>query len=114
MKLYGIANCDTVRKARAWLGEHGVRHEWVDFKKTPPTEAQLRGWSRSVGWETLVNRRGTTWRTLDTDAQRAIRDERSAIAAMVRQPSLIRRPVVEVDGEVIVGFEPDDYARRFG
>jgi len=114
MRLYGIANCDTVKKARAWLGEHGVAYDWVDFKKTPPTAAQVGRWADAVGWEPLVNRRGTTWRTLDAEAQRAIRDERSAIAALVKQPSLIKRPVVEADGEVIVGFEPADYARRFG
>lgn len=113
MKLYGIANCDTVKRARAWLGERGVAHEWVDFRKTPPDEALLSRWSREVGWERLVNRRGTTWRKLDGDEQAAVRDERSALAALRKHPSLIRRPVIELGDAVIVGFEPDDYARRF-
>ena len=105
MKLHGIVNCDTVKKARAWL-------EWVDFRKAPPSAGDLRRWCRGVGWETLLNRRGTTWRALDDAAKAAVVDERTAVALMQANPTLIKRPVVEADGDVIVGFSADGYAAR--
>ena len=113
MKLYGITNCDTVKRARAWLGERGIAYDWVDFRRIPPDDALLSRWSREVGWERLVNRRGTTWRKLDADEQAGVRDERSAVAAMRKHPTLIKRPVIEHDDALIVGFEPDEYAERF-
>ena len=109
MKVYGIANCTTVKKARAWLDEHGVDYTFVDFKKAPPNEAQLRRWTRSLGWEQVLNRRGTTWRTLSSQAQARIADEGSAIAAMLAQPSLIKRPVVETGNRILIGFDADAY-----
>ena len=112
MKLHGILNCDTVKKARAWLDARAVPYEWVDFRKTPPSFEDLARWCRVVGWETLLNRRGTTWRALDDAAQAAVVDERTAVALMQANPTLIKRPVVEADGDVIVGFSADDYAAR--
>ena len=112
MKLHGIVNCDTVKKARAWLDARAVPYEWVDFRKAPPSFEDLARWCRVVGWETLLNRRGTTWRALDDAAKAAAVDERSAIALMATKPTLIKRPVVEVDGDVVVGFSADDYAAR--
>jgi len=113
MRVHGIVNCDTVRRARAWLGERGVDYAWVDFRKQPPTVEQLRRWARSVGWDALVNRRGTTWRSLDDAHRAAVRDEASAIALMHERPTLIRRPVVEMGADIVVGFDENDYARRF-
>ena len=96
-RVHGIPNCDTVKKARAWLGEHAVRYDWVDFRASPPSREDLSRWSRAAGWDRLLNRRGTTWRTLDREQQ-----------------SLIKRPVVETGDEVVVGFDAVDYERRFG
>lgn len=105
MQLYGIPNCDTVKKARAWLTEQGRAHEFIDFKKQAPTVAQLTSWAGTVGWEKLLNRAGTTWRQLD-EAQKSLAvDEAGALALMATQPSLIKRPVVvHDDGRVTVGL----------
>ena len=109
--LYGIPNCDTVKKARAWLQERGVDHAFHDFKKqgVPPT--QLDDWLGIVGWETLVNRKGTTWRKLDAARQAAVRDAASARELMLAQASVIKRPVVEHPGGLLVGFDPQEWGR---
>lgn len=108
--LYGIPNCDTVKKARAWLAGRGVEHAFHDFKKQGVPVALLDGWIERLGWEALVNRRGTTWRKLDATRQAAVVDAPSARALMLEQPSVIRRPVL-VRGEVLrVGFDADDWA----
>ena len=104
--LYGISNCDTVKKARAWLDGQGVAYEFHDFKKAGVPQDRLAGWSRAVGWEKLVNRQGTTWRKLDAARQAEVRDEASARALMLAQPSVIKRPVVEwPGGATTVGFD---------
>ncbi|TFZ05911.1 ArsC family reductase [Ramlibacter henchirensis] len=104
--LYGIANCDTVRKARAWLDGQGVGYAFHDFKKAGVPQDRLAGWSRAVGWDKLVNRQGTTWRKLDAAQQQGVRDEASARELMLAQPSVIKRPVVEwPDGTTTVGFD---------
>ncbi len=90
-----------------------MAYDWVDFKKSPPSPEDLARWCRAVGWETLLNRRGTTWRALDDAAKAAVVDERTAIALMVTNPTLIKRPVVEIGGDVLVGFTEDGYASRF-
>ena len=113
MKLHGIVNCDTVKKARAWLDARGMAYDWVDFKKSPPSPEDLARWCRAVGWETLLNRRGTTWRALDDAAKAAVVDERTAIALMATNPTLIKRPVVEAGADVVVGFTEDGYVSRF-
>lgn len=103
--IYGIPNCDTVKKARAWLSEQGVSATFHDFKKQGVPETQLARWLQAVGWEKLVNRQGTTWRKLDEGEKTAVIDAASARVLMLRQPSVIKRPVVEWgDGEVTVGF----------
>lgn len=110
--LYGISNCDTVKKARALLQEAGVQHEFHDFKKQGISPQLLQRWTASVGWERLLNRQGTTWRKLDAQTQAAVVDAASAHALMLAQPSVIKRPVVETgNGEVLVGFDADRYAR---
>lgn len=106
MKIYGISNCSTVKRARAFLIEAGVEHTFYDFKKQSPHRDDLQRWVDQIGWEPLVNRQGTTWRKLDAAAQNAIVDAAHAIAQLQQTPSLIRRPVVEwPDGRVSVGFD---------
>jgi arsenate reductase (glutaredoxin) len=111
--IHGIKACDTMKKARAWLDGHGVTHAFHDYKTQGIDEATLRGWVKQVGWETLLNRAGTTFRKLP-DADRANLDAEKAIALMLAQPSMIKRPVLDVDGNLLVGFKPDAYAARLG
>ena len=113
MRLFGIANCDTVRSARAWLDARGIDFEWVDFRRSPPAAPLLESWSERVGWQTLVNRRGTTWRKLAPEEQARVTGSREAIRLMMANPSVIRRPVVERGAEVLVGFDADEWSRRF-
>lgn len=113
LRVHGIPNCDMVKRARAWLGEHAVRYDWIDFRSSPPSRDDLSRWSRAAGWEALLNRRGTTWRTLDREQQSRVRDEASAIALMLEHPTLIKRPVIEAGDDVVLGFDAGDYARRF-
>jgi Spx/MgsR family transcriptional regulator len=110
--LHGIPNCDTVKKARAWLAERGVAYAFRDYKKVPPTGEELSVWVKDAGWEALLNKAGTTFRKLP-DAERADLDEAKAIAIMVAHPSTIRRPVVTGAGPLIVGFKPETWADRF-
>ena len=111
--LFGIQNCDTVKKARAWLTDHGVDYTFHDFKKQGVPEAELDHWPQAMGWETLVNRKGTMWRSLDDAAKAAVVDAASARALVLTQASVIKRPVVEwADGKVTVGFKPDAFAAR--
>jgi arsenate reductase (glutaredoxin) len=102
--LYGIPNCDTVKKARTWLDGRGVAYAFHDYKKAGIDAATLGRWADVVGWETLLNRAGTTFRKLP-DADRAGIDRTKAIALMIAQPSLIKRPVVEGAGDLLVGFK---------
>ncbi|MBO9649233.1 MAG: ArsC family reductase [Variovorax sp.] len=105
--LYGIPNCDTVKRARSWLGEHGVAYRFHDFKKDGVPEAELDKWLKSPGWEALVNRRGTTWRRLDDATRAAVVDAPSARAVLLANPSLIKRPVVQWESArgVTTGFD---------
>lgn len=111
--LYGIKNCDTMKKARAWLDSHGVAYAFHDYKAEGIDAARLKGWAGKVGWEVLLNRAGTTFRALP-DAEKQGLDEAKAIALMQAQPSMIKRPVLDRDGELIVGFKPDIYENAFG
>jgi arsenate reductase len=106
--MYGIKNCDTIKKARAWLDGRGIGYEFHDYKSAGIDEARLRRWAGEVGWERLLNRAGTTFRKL-SDAQKEGIDEARAIRLMLEQPSMIRRPVVEADGALLVGFDPERY-----
>jgi Spx/MgsR family transcriptional regulator len=111
--LYGISNCDTVKKARAWLSEQGVDYSFHDFKKLGVPETQLDSWLKAAGWEKLLNRQGTTWRKLDPATQTRVTDAKSARALMLEQSSVIKRPVVEwPDGSVTVGFSAADWQTR--
>ena len=111
--LYGIPNCDTVKKARDWLTEHGVEHTFHDFKKQGVPEADLDRWLAAAGWEKLVNRKGTTWRGLDEPTRNAVVDNASAHELLVVHASVIKRPVVVwADGQITVGFDATDWAQR--
>ena len=111
--VYGIPNCETVKRARAWLDAGGREYVFHDYKKPGVPAARLEAWLKRLGWEALVNRKGTTWRKLGPKKQATVKDAATARALMLDQPSVIRRPVVEwPDGSMTVGFEPDDWAGR--
>jgi arsenate reductase (glutaredoxin) len=111
--LYGIPNCDTVKKARAWLQQRDRAHEFHDFKKLGVPADRLDAWLAAAGWERLLNRKGTTWRQLDEATRAAVVDTASAKAVMLANPSTVKRPVVEwPGGAVSVGFDADDWSRR--
>jgi len=111
--LYGMTNCDTVKKARAWLQQAGRDVRFVDFKKAGVPEDRLDAWLASVGWERLLNRQGTTWRKLDDALRAAVVDAASVRVVMLAHTSVIRRPVVEwADGSITVGFDAADWAQR--
>jgi Spx/MgsR family transcriptional regulator len=113
--LYGIPNCDTVKKARAWLAEQGVAYRFHDFKKAGVPEMRLPRWLEAMGWQTLLNRQGTTWRKLDETTKAAVQDEAAAVRLMHEQPSVIKRPVVDwPDGRSSVGFDAGDWRARLG
>ena len=107
--IYGIKNCDTMKKARAWLDARGIAYAFHDYKSAGIERGRLEAWAREVGWETLLNRAGTTFRKLP-DARKAALDERQAVVLMLEQPSLIKRPVLEVRDVLLVGFSADAYA----
>jgi arsenate reductase len=109
--VYGIKACDTMKKARAWLDDHGVAYTFHDYKTQGIDAATLQRWAGLVGWESLLNRAGTTFRKLP-DAARADLTEARAIALMLAQPSMIKRPVLDRNGELTVGFKPELYAQR--
>ena len=111
--VYGIPNCDTVKKARAWLAERGVPYRFHDFKKQGVPPQHLARWQAAAGWDKVLNRQGTTWRKLPPEAQAAVTDAASAAALLAREPSAIKRPVVEwPDGSITVGFAPSDWNAR--
>ena len=109
--IYGIKNCDTMKKARAWLDSHGVGYEFHDYKAAGIAKDKLKQWSDELGWETLLNRAGTTFRKLP-DSDKEGLNERKALALMLDQPSMIKRPVLDVGGKLLVGFKPEAYAKE--
>ncbi len=108
--IYGIKNCDTMKKARVWLDSHGVAYSFHDYKAEGIDKARLQRWAKEVGWETLLNRAGTTFRKLDDAAKEGL-NESKAIALMLEQPSMIKRPVLDLGGKLVVGFKPEIYAK---
>jgi arsenate reductase len=111
--IYGIKNCETMKKARRWLDQHGVAYEFHDYKAAGIEPSKLEGWARVLGWEMLLNRAGMTFRRLP-DKQKQGLGEKKAIALMAAQPSMIKRPVLDVGGKLLVGFKPEQYERLFG
>ncbi|WP_203074846.1 ArsC family reductase [Falsiroseomonas ponticola] len=111
--IHGIRNCDTMKKARAWLEAAGIEHRFRDYKAEPPRRAELEAWAATLGWEALLNRAGTTFRKLP-EAEREGIDEARAFALMLAQPSVIKRPVLEAGGRVLVGFKAEEWAKALG
>ena len=110
--VYGIKNCDTMKKARAWLDAHKIAYEFHDYKAQGIDRARLEKWAQALGWETLLNRAGMTFRKLPDKDKEGL-TEKKAIALMLAQPSMIKRPVIEKGAKLLVGFKPDDYAKVF-
>ena len=113
IEFYGIPNCDTVKKARAWLDAHGIAYAFHDYKEEGADRQKLERWVAAKGWETLLNRAGTTFRKLP-DADKQGIDAAKAVRLMVEQPSMIKRPVLEIGSKIIVGFKPEIYANETG
>lgn len=112
--LYGIKNCNTVKSAQEWLKKNSIDFEFHDYKTKGITEVKLLEWSKQVGWESLVNKRGTTWRQLPSVVQETISDQKSAIQIMLEKTSLIKRPLIEQNGRVVIlGFDEEDYQQQF-
>ena len=111
--IYGIKNCDTMKKARAWLDAKGVAYDFHDYKTLGIAKDKLKGWSDKLGWETLLNRAGTTFRKL-SDKDKEGLTAAKAIKLMLEQPSMIKRPVLETGKTLLVGFKPEDYKAAFG
>jgi arsenate reductase len=111
--IYGIKNCDTMKKARAWLDKRGVAYDFHDYKVQGIERKKLESWSKEVGWEILLNRAGTTFRKLPEKEREGIA-EKKAIALMLAEPSMIKRPVLEAGGTLLVGFKPETFERELG
>src|SRR5215510_2642677 len=111
LTIYGIKNCDTMKKARAWLDGHGVAYDFHDYKSEGISKDKLKAWSDELGWEALLNRAGTTFRKLP-DAEREGLNEKKALALMAEQPSMIKRPVLDLGRKRLVGFKPEIYAKE--
>lgn len=109
MHIYGIKNCDTVKKARKWLEANGIPYTFHDFREEAITGKKLKEWEKQVGWEVLLNRKSTTWRAASPEEQRAVTDADSAIRLMLEKPTLIKRPVIEGPRRVLVGFDEQTY-----
>jgi arsenate reductase len=113
LTIYGIKNCDTMKKARAWLDSHGVAYVFHDYKVSGVERERLERWCKQVGWEVLLNRAGTTFRKLP-DKDKQVNDAKRAVALMLAQPSMIKRPVLEAGGKLFTGFKPELYAKALG
>ena len=110
--IYGIKNCDTMKKARAWLDKRGVAYAFHDYKTSGIDKTRLETWSKQVGWEILLNKAGTTFRKLPDKDKTGI-TEKKAIVLMLAQPSMIKRPVLDIEGKFFVGFKPEEYEKAF-
>jgi arsenate reductase (glutaredoxin) len=111
--IYGIKNCDTMKNARSWLESHGIAYRFHDYKAEAIDRGHLEDWSQQAGWEIVLNRAGTTFRKLDEAARTDLNFDK-AVALMLAQPSMIKRPVLEADGKLVVGFKPEIYEALFG
>ena len=114
-QVYGIPNCDTVKKALTWLKDHEIAYEFNDYKKKGITPQKLKAWSKQLGWEALLNKKGTTWKNLDAATQAKITNEKAAIALLVDHTSMIKRPLIEKGEKVVaLGFDAEVYEEVFG
>jgi Spx/MgsR family transcriptional regulator len=110
--LYGIKNCDTVKKARIWLDDNNVDYHFHDFREQGIDKKIVSGWVKQLGWETVVNKRSTTWKQMDASSRDNM-TEVSAIAAVLENPTLVKRPLLDINGQYSVGFKASDYEARF-
>lgn len=110
--VYGIPNCDTIKKARKWLSDNAIEYTFYDYKKQGVPEKELKAWVKKLGWESLLNTRGTTWRKLDDETKNSV-NEASAIRIMMDNPSIIKRPVLISNGVITVGFKSEIYKKLF-
>ena len=108
--LYGIPNCDTIKKARKWLNDNGLDYTFYDYKKQGVPETELTRWVNQLGWEVLLNKRGTTWRKLDDETKNTV-NESAAMRIMQENPSIIKRPVLVSGDTLLVGFKTEDYSQ---
>ena len=111
--LYGISNCDTVKKARTWLDANAVQYTFHDLKKAGASAEMLKAWMAKMEWDVLMNRKGTTWRGLSDEQKASVTDTQSAASLMQEFPSVIKRPILSVDGKIHVGFSTDNYQQIF-
>ena len=109
MKIYGIPNCNTMQKAMDWLDEHKIVYEFVDYKKVGISKIRLEEWSLTTGWEPLLNKKGTTWRTLTPEVQKKISNKKAAFELMIDKTAIIKRPVIEFGEKIIIGFDEEEY-----
>jgi len=115
MTVYGIPNCNTVKKALDWLKENQIAYEFHDFKKKGISAEKLSDWSGKFGWETVLNRKGLTWKKLSKEEQTAVQDQAAAIQYLINNTSAIKRPIIEKDGQaILIGFDADNYAQTLG
>lgn len=113
MIVYGIANCNTIKKAKDWLKNNEINFEFHDYKKKNLLPEKLKAWCKEVGYEKLINKKGTTWRALKPEQQQKVNDENSAVKLMIEKPSVIKRPVIEYNGNLIIGFDEEEYNATF-
>ena len=112
--VYGIPNCDTIAKTLKWYKQHNIAVDFHDYKKSGVTKDQLNTWSKQVGWETLLNKKSTTWRALSPEEQQTVKTQKDAVAIMQSHTSLIKRPVIEMSGKIMVGFKEEEFDKIFG
>lgn len=112
MKVYGLKNCDTVKKALHWFDENAVKYEFHDIKKEGVTQQKIKTWEKQVGWEALLNKKGTTFRKL-TDEEKQVNSATAAVRLMAQHPSAIKRPIIEIGEDVVVGFDEKQYTEKF-
>lgn len=112
LHVYGIKNCNTVKKALDWLNEHQITYTFHDYKKEPAHESKLKEWQELVSWEALVNKKGTTWKKLSPEQQAAVVDKSSARQVLLENNSMIKRPIIELENEIILGFDEETYNQK--
>jgi len=114
MKVYGIKNCNTVKKALNWLDNKGIAYEFHDYKKSGISLEDLTRWEKQLGWQSLLNKKGTTWRACSPEEQQSVVDSKSALTLMSDKTSLIKRPLIESQNELLIGFNEQEYAQKLG
>ncbi|MGN0003174.1 MAG: Spx/MgsR family RNA polymerase-binding regulatory protein [Sphingobacterium composti] len=112
LNVYGIKNCNTVKKALDWLNDHNIQYTFHDYKKEPAKDSKLIEWQKLVSWESLINKKGTTWKKLSPEQQAAVVDELSAREVLLQNNSMIKRPIVELKNEIILGFDEQIYQQK--